>query len=247
MIDYILLEKYTNNISVLFVEDDKNIRKELKELLDDIFIEVDIEEDGDKAYSKYMEYHINNNKYYDLVISDIKMPNVNGIELVKNIYKKNKKQKIIILSAYDESKYLVPLLNIGISQFIKKPVIINSFLEIIFDISEEIYNEKKFVNIQNPNLINLSSNIVWNKENKNICKNGKKIKLTKKEILFLDLLLKDINIIHSQESLLGYLWKEEDFIPDILNLNNVISRLRKKIPTIQIENIYALGYKIKND
>ena len=65
------------------------------------------------------------------------MPNVNGIELVESIYKKNKNQKIIILSAYDESKYLVPLLNIGISQFIKKPIIIDSFLETIFGISKE--------------------------------------------------------------------------------------------------------------
>ena len=85
MIDYIALEKYGRELSVLFVEDDEGISKEMNFLLGDIFTKVDSGFDGIEGLSKYNQYFQANEKYYDLLITDIRMPNMNGIELIKNI------------------------------------------------------------------------------------------------------------------------------------------------------------------
>lgn len=246
MVDYVLLEKYTKNISVLFVEDDESIRKEITLLLKDIFSLVHVKENGHLGKEQYLSYFKNNESYYDLVITDIKMPEMNGIELCTEIYHFNKAQKIIVLSAHDESKYLIPLVNMGLSHYIKKPLEINNFISVIYELSKSIFEEKSQTKENNTEESKLSNNIIWNKKEKLLYKHKKIIKLTKKEKLFLELLLKENNSTHSPEELLNHLWKEdENSVPNILNLNNIIARLRKKIPEIKIENVYALGYKIQ--
>ena len=57
MIDYILFEKYSKDISVLFVEDDENIRNETQELLNDIFNNVQVAVDGKDGLTKYLNYY----------------------------------------------------------------------------------------------------------------------------------------------------------------------------------------------
>jgi len=91
-VDYGLLKKYTRNMVILFVEDDTDFRKEFTELLQDIFPKVETAVDGMDALNKYKEYFKETNSYYDLVISDIKMPNFDGIELVDSLYKIKKDQ-----------------------------------------------------------------------------------------------------------------------------------------------------------
>ena len=130
--DYGLLKKYTKNLNILFVVDDVDFRKEFSELLLDIFPKVTIAVDGLDALSKYKEFYESTNGYYDLIISDIKMPNFDGVELIDAIYKIKKDQLVIILSARNEFSYLLPLVNLGIHQFFTKPIDYSTFLEDIY-------------------------------------------------------------------------------------------------------------------
>jgi len=247
MIDYILLEKYSKNIDVLFVEDDEHIRKETKELLEDIFQKsITVAVDGKDGFEKYMQYYKENGKYYDLVVTDIKMPNLDGIELTKLIYDQNEIQSLIVLSAHNESDYLMQLVNIGISQFILKPIEFNNFVDVIYKVSKDIYfNTNQEENIQVETNIKLSDELEWNIQTNQLVQNGDIIKLTKKEFLLIDLLLKTPEKTHTNEEILIHLWKDDvDKSPDITNLKNIISRLRKKVPTLNIENIYSFGYRI---
>lgn len=246
MIDYILLEKYGKQISVLFVEDDEDLLKEMGFLLKDIFNNVNIAIDGDDAFSKYTNYFDKYSNYYDLVITDIQMPKVSGIDLIKNIYKINPEQKIIVLSAHSEKHYLMELLNIGIAQFILKPIDYDSFLDIIFDISKKIYEDKYQKNISKLIFIKLADKLFWNKEKKQLILNEKIIKLTKKEFLLIDLLMKYPEKVYTYEEIRNHLWFEENSLEaEISNLKNLISRLRKKVPTLDIQNNYGFGYSIK--
>lgn len=87
--------------------------------------------------------------------------------------------------------------------------------------------------------------MIWNKELKQLYFNDELFKFTKKEFLLLELLLKTPEKIFVNEEIISYIWKEEfDKNPDISNLKNLISRLRAKIPSLKIENIYGFGYKI---
>ncbi len=243
MVDYIMLEKYAKNKSVLLVEDDDNIIKETKELLELIFSNVIVAKDGDEGIKKYLNYKKENDKYIDLVITDIQMPKMDGIELTKLIYKENNEQLLIVLSAHSESHYLLELVNIGISHFITKPLNYDSFVHVLYTKLKEVHDNKN--EELNTSIVVIDEELKWDKELKQIYQNDQIVKLTKKETKLLELLLKYAEKTLSVEGILNYLWSDDDNnAPDIANLKNIISRLRKKIPTIDIENVYGFGYRV---
>lgn len=239
--DYGLLKKYTREMDVLFVEDESDFRKELSELLKDIFPNVSIAVDGLDGLNKYKEYYSATNKYYDLIVSDIKMPNLDGVELVDSIYKINQEQMVVILSARNEFNYLLPLVNLGIQQFFTKPINYTQFIEDMLKICNKVYNN----NIEVDTLvIKINENLIWNKENKELKRDNKTIKLTKKEMVFIDKILQNNGRIYTAEELIQAVWNDDfDVNADIKNLKNIISRLRKRIPDLYIKNIYGMGYK----
>jgi EAL domain-containing protein (putative c-di-GMP-specific phosphodiesterase class I)/GGDEF domain-containing protein len=95
-----------------------------------------------QALEKYENYYDKNQKYYDLVISDIEMPNLNGVQLCENILELNTEQVIIILSAHEDSKYLTKLINIGINFFIQKPLEYEHILNVFDKTCESIIQKK---------------------------------------------------------------------------------------------------------
>ncbi|MDD2887798.1 MAG: response regulator transcription factor [Aliarcobacter sp.] len=244
MIDYVSLEKYAKDVSVLFVEDDMGISKEMELLLGEIFSNIKVTFDGVEALEEYHNYYRFNGKYPDLIITDIQMPNMNGIELIKHIYKENPNQKVIVLSAHNESEYLMELVNLGIYRFILKPMDYDNFIEIIFKISKEIYIEKNISLGEKELTIKLAKDLIWNKELKQLYFNNELFKLTMKEFLLIELLIKTPEKIFVNEEIISNIWNKEFDNPDISNLKNLISRLRNKLPSLKIENIYGFGYKI---
>lgn len=211
--------------------------------MSEIFKFVVVASDGNEAMNKYKEFYNKNNQYFDIVISDVHMPNVNGVELTRLIYKINPEQKLIIISAYSQSSNLIDFINLGVSQFVTKPIDINLFIEVLFEVSKQVYTSNEVLISEDKKNICLNDDISWDKENKKLIKNEKTIKLTKREILLIELLLQVKDKTYSTDEIIAYLW-EDDTTADALNLKNVISRLRKKVPEINIENIYGLGYKI---
>lgn len=246
MVDYILLEKYAKDIKVLFVEDDENIIKETSELLRLIFTDVDIARDGKEGIEKYLFFKSNNGSFYDLVITDIKMPNMDGIELAKQIYKENKNQLLIVLSAHSETNYLLELVNIGISHFITKPLIYDTFVHVLYTKLEEYYETMNREEKQEfSSILKINDSLFWDKNLKELYENEEQVKLTKKEVLLLEILFKYSEKTHTVEEILNFIWANElDASPDISNLKNIISRLRKKVPQLDIENVYGFGYRI---
>ncbi|MDC0933536.1 response regulator transcription factor, partial [Arcobacteraceae bacterium] len=239
--DYGLLKKYTRDLTILFIEDDIDFRKEFFELLKDIFPKVTMAIDGLDGLTKYKEYFNQTNKYFDLIISDIKMPNLDGVELVGAIYKMNKNQKVVVLSAQNEFNYLLPLVNLGIHQFFTKPIDYSAFLDDIFQLCNKIYH----YNLNDDsNIIRISESLVWEKKNKSLLQNNNIIELTKKEIIFVDKMLSNNERICTADELIEAVWIDDfDVNADIRNLKNIISRLRKKVPNLYIKNIYGMGYK----
>ena len=243
--DYALLKKYTRDIHILFVEDDTDFRKEFSELLKDIFPKVTTAVDGLDAFNEYKKYYENTNRYYDLIISDIKMPNCDGVELVDNLYKINKNQLVIILSARNEFNYLLPLVNLGIHQFFTKPIDYNYFLEDIFKLCNHIYHNS--LN-KNDDILKINESLIWDKKKRNLLRDDKIIELTKNEILFLETILNNNGAICTADKLIDIIWANDfDLNPDITHLKSLIYRLRKKVPDLHIKNIYGMGYVYNND
>ena len=239
MIDIKELTKYSKNLNVLYVEDDKQFAKDTIEILENFFLNVDLSINGEDALIKYLNYFNTNHSYYDIIITDISMPKLNGLELAKTIYEHNSIQPIIVISAHNEAEYLLEFINIGIEYFIVKPFNIDEIMQVLYKSSKKIYTSK-----QNNNNISLVNDYTWNKKESSLYYKSEFIKLTKKEILFLEILIGNLNNISKIDYILNFIWEDSTDDTTVAKLNPVISRLKKKLPEELIQSIYGVGYKL---
>lgn len=127
---------FGSSISVLYVEDEKNIQDQMLKMLKKLFDNVEVASDGVEALALYKA------SLHDLVITDLKMPNMDGVALCQNIIKINKEQAIILISAYKETDELLELINIGVSGFLLKPIDMDIMLHKIYAIVKNVYSNK---------------------------------------------------------------------------------------------------------
>lgn len=127
---------FTKDLNILYIEDDKEFRAQTKKILDILFSSTTTADNGVEALKIYKKEH------FDIVISDIKLPHMNGVEFSKEIKKINPNQCIIIVSAYHDNEYLMDLINLNIRQFIQKPINIDNMVKTLYFASKDIVNEK---------------------------------------------------------------------------------------------------------
>ena len=132
-----LLSDRAKGLRILYVEDERLIRENTSLLLQTIFPDIETASNGLEGLNLYQ------NKPFDIVITDILMPELNGVTMVKKIKEINKYQSIIITSACEESNYLLELINLGVAQFLLKPIQTEQLLNIIYEVVTNIYNQKK--------------------------------------------------------------------------------------------------------
>lgn len=113
---------YSSTLTVLYVEDNQMIREEMKEILEDFFKHVIVAEDGQDGLEKFSDHKKEFHAYPDLVLTDIRMPHLDGIEMSRKILTLYPEQIIIVHSAHNESDLLLELINMGISHFLLKPL-----------------------------------------------------------------------------------------------------------------------------
>ncbi len=113
-------------VSVLYVEDDLELRQNTVRLLSSFFTGIGVADNGLDGLNKYRS------NQYDLVITDINMPVMNGVKMAQEIKKENPQQVIVVISAHDEARYLLDLINLGIDYYILKPLDLNKFLNILY-------------------------------------------------------------------------------------------------------------------
>ena len=234
------LLEYTKNLSILFVEDHDELRTSTDSILKNFFKVVTSAENGQDALKSYLNYaQENNGKFYDIVLTDIKMPKMDGVQLTKNIYEINPSQALIVLSAFDESKYLLPLINLGIEQFLKKPLDFQELLKILLKTSKKVTNN---IPREITNTITINESFTYDRESKSLVNYKENIYLTKYEIIFIQLLTTNLGKIYSNEDIVAnYLTYDETI--DAQNIRKLVSKLRKKLPEDSLESIYGVGYR----
>jgi len=127
---------FTKDLNVLYAEDDLELQTQTKEFFEVLFKSVVVAKDGAEALTIYEK------KEFDIVITDIKMPIMNGMELSAKIREKNQQQCIIVISAHNDTEYLMRFINLNIRQFIQKPIDVDNMLETLYHTSKSIVNEK---------------------------------------------------------------------------------------------------------
>ena len=138
-----MLKEIAQNFSILYVEDDDMLRESTSMIFRNLFKELSIGVDGVEGLSLYNERVSTHGDCFDIVISDIQMPNMGGIALSKEILKINRHQKIVIVSAYSETDYFIELIKMGVSSFIQKPISSTQIFDTLYEVCTSIYNERE--------------------------------------------------------------------------------------------------------
>lgn len=159
MNDIKLMLKYTKAMTVLYVEDDEILLDSTARLFSNYFSHLDTAVDGQDGLDKYIAYEKENLKPYDLVITDIKMPNLDGLEMSKRILSNNPMQAIIITTAHNEAEFLAAAIDLGLTAFIPKPTDANRLNKALFKASQAI-SDRKFVEEHSELIENLREELV---------------------------------------------------------------------------------------
>jgi len=130
------LLKFTKTLKVLYVEDNKEAQLAVCELLSLFFGDIVTADDGVDGLEKFQK------NTFDMLISDIKMPRMNGIEMVKSIRKISPNIAIIMVTAHQESEYLLECIRCSVDGYLLKPIDMQQLEESIFKVANQIYCDR---------------------------------------------------------------------------------------------------------
>ena len=223
----------TNELTLLYVEDDEELRKQFMRVLKPKFKEIYEASDGLQALEKYEQYSP------DMMLVDINLPKIDGLEVIEEIRKSDKTTPIVILSAYSDQAKLLRAMTLGLSEYLIKPVPHKKLLALLDDMAL-MYKTQ----IEENNVIVLKSDYSWKKKERKLCYGDEIISLTKRERIFLEFMVKQVNNIVTFFSIENLIWENEESEIAYSSLSHLLKRLKKKLPEELIENIYGEGYRI---
>ncbi len=213
--------------TVLYVEDEEGIRNNIYEILKDLFKDTYVAKNTTEAYNLY---EINKP---DLIITDIKMPNETGIDLIKRIRKTDSKIRVIITSAHTDLNYMLDATELHLVKYIVKPLTDANLFEALAAFIKS-YDTARVYNLCEGWLFDESKSLVQAP--------NEEFKLTKKENQFLKLLIQKNRII-TYEEMENIIWNEDSVMtPNAMRL--FIKNFRKKLPDNALKNIQGTGYRL---
>jgi len=224
-------------ISILHVDDDKVVLEFTKKTLksDNIIIYT--------ATNLMDAIELYETKRPDILILDINMPDMNGLEFAKDVKAANKDIKIIMLSGYDDKEKLLDAIDIQVDKYLIKPVKPSELSEIV-----EYYVTYLTKEFRPKNIVFLKYGFVWNMDTEILYKNNNEITLTRKETQLISLLVKNGQKPTTTADILKELWDEEYYKDyDTSKIRGLIGRLKKKLDQNIFSSIYGVGYKLKYD
>ena len=226
-------------MKLLLVEDDREISEMLQNFLQTENFDVDTAFDGENACRLFEEIQ------YDLVILDLMLPGINGLEVIKQI-RKQSIVPILIISAKDKDADKILGLGLGADDYITKPF---SPTEVLARVKANLRRTIQYAQTESEILPTLCmEELELNQENHTVKKNGAEIELTAKEYAVLLLLLQNPQKIYTKAQLYEKVW-QEDYLGDENAVNVLISRLRTKIEAdsrnpVYVSTVWGIGYKL---
>lgn len=129
-----------SQLKILYVEDDRDTREDLKQYLKKKAGKVTTAEDGEEGLRRYRE------EAPDIVIADILLPRMNGIEMLRKIREEGGKAPFIITSSVDEANTIIEAVDTGIVKYAVKPIILSRLLETLNRLAQDISSKAAVFN-----------------------------------------------------------------------------------------------------
>jgi len=219
------------DVSVLIAEDEEELREYLSEYLRIFFKHVYVAKCGHEAYIRYLD------KRPDILLSDINMPNLDGLSMISQIRARDKKIKIIVMSAHSEQEKLLHAVELNLVTYLIKPIQTEKLKSVLMEIVETIRSSSERVY--------LGHDLFWDTKSRTLMLNGEEIVLKEREAMVVQLLASHLNHAVSYESIFYHIYaaqSEKEFSQ--YAITSLMKRLRSKLPKDTIHNEYGSGYKI---
>lgn len=222
--------KRLKNKTILLVEDERIIRENIASMLKFFFKEVYIANDGYDGLDKYEEH------LPDIVMTDLKMPNMGGFELLDELIKRSSISYLMIVSAHTDTDLLIKAIHNGIHRYIVKPVTEDELFAAF-----EAYFQK--IDDISPINIKIDEKLSLDLEKNQALVNLNEVHLNKKETMLLKVLSQNTNKTYTYEEIEYQVWGNKSM--SLSAVRSVVRDLRKKIGQNYIVNISGIGYRLK--
>ncbi len=211
-------------MKILVLEDNERLCSLIENALLKEGYRVDTFHDGEEAHDSLANG-------YQCFILDINVPSLDGISILESIRLYYSNVPVVIISSNHDLEKIQESYEIGCDDYLKKP----------FHIFELIQKVKKLCNYA-PKILDLSEGYQFHFVKRFLLKDNVEVKLAKKEILFLELIAKDVGRVFSFGEIEEYVWEGE---PTTLNnIRALVKRIRKKVPENAIQIVKGIGYSM---
>jgi two-component system copper resistance phosphate regulon response regulator CusR len=223
-------------MKILLVEDDKNIVRFIKKGLEEHSYAVEVARDGEEGLQVALQ------KHYDLIILDIMLPQMDGIEVLKRIRGMEIETPVIFLTARDSEADIVQGLNVGADDYLVKPFSFNELLARI----RALFRRGKMVG---PVLKLHVANLTLELEGHRVFRDKVKIELTPKEYALLELLMRHAGQIITRTMISEKIWDYHfDSSTNVVDVH--VAHLRNKIdkdfePKL-VHTVKGVGYVLED-
>ena len=215
------------NFKVLFLEDNQTFAEHTI-----YFLELYLKEVIHCVTMKDALLSFQNNDI-DIIISDLKVKDGLALSFIEQIRSINKEIPIVVLSAHKDEEFLLKAIPLGLTSYEIKPINFSDFKNVL---------NKCATTINGNSLVFLKDDIFYDYNKKSIYKNEQEIILSKKESLFVELLVKNKNSVTSKDDINNFIW-ENEFMSESA-LKNFLLRVRKKVGKDFFYTIQNIGYRL---
>ena len=219
-------------LTLLYVEDEPLIRQNALEYLRRYCNTVLEAQDGKEALQVYEAHNP------DIIITDIKMPRLDGLAMATRIRQEDKKTPIIMTTAYTDTEYLLKAVELQLVKYIVKPVTADKLTEALCLACESLEDGEK-------SIIHLNKYTQYDTLNQTLLVENTLIKLTHNEILLFDFMVKNRQRAITYQEIENLIWAYEGMSMDALR--SLVRGLRKKLDGEFIENVSGVGYRLCTD
>lgn len=216
--------------TILIVEDEAIIRNNIASTMKHFFKDVFTAFDGMDGLEKYEA------NLPDIIMTDLKMPNMSGFEMISELRARDCKSYTIIVSAHTDTELLLDAIHNGVDRYIVKPVMEDDLFSAF-----KAYTEK--VDKTLPKITNLDEVTQIDIDKGEILKEGEIFSLNKKEIFLLKLMLPDESKTFTYEEIEYHVWGEKSM--SLAAIRTLVRDLRKKLGTEFLQNVSGIGYRLK--
>lgn len=224
--------------TVLLVEDDHQLGPMLKDSLELKNYRVDLESRGERALQLFEATK------YDIIIVDVVLPGINGLDLAKKIRETDFTTPILFMSAKDQDKDMILAYCSGGDDYIVKPFTVTELALRIYALLRRA--KPSLVEDEMPETVKFG-HFTFDYPNRVLCTPTDQLNLTKKEAEVLRMLASNINNVVKREKVLTDVWGENDYFMG-RSMDVYIARLRKKLAedkNVSIVNVHRMGFKLE--